>query len=157
MAGELGHRVVVPGGHRCGCGGQGCLEQYAGAVGLGRELELLGYPHFARGPEGIRLASEAARSGDEVLLGAFKALGEHLGIAMAGILHALDISCVVLAGGLTHSADLFHQSAYEAMVAHAFPSMAEGVSVLIGTLHEDAGIVGAASSPTHLKMLSGLS
>ena len=29
MAGEFGHMVVVPDGHRCECGNRGCLEQYA--------------------------------------------------------------------------------------------------------------------------------
>ena len=72
-------------------------------------------------------------------------LGQYLGIAMAGILHALDVSCIVLAGGLTHSADLFYQSACDALAAHAFPSMFEGVRVEVGTLREDAGVIGAAS------------
>ncbi|WP_461031096.1 ROK family protein, partial [Streptomyces sparsus] len=30
FAGELGHVPVRPRGRRCGCGGRGCLEQYAG-------------------------------------------------------------------------------------------------------------------------------
>src|SRR5215470_724420 len=32
MAGELGHLVVDPEGHACGCGGRGCVEQYASAT-----------------------------------------------------------------------------------------------------------------------------
>ena len=68
------------------------------------------------------------------------------------ILHALDISCVVLAGGL----DSLKRSLPPKRLARrwlAFSSMAEGVSVLTGTLHEDAGIVGAASIANGLKML----
>jgi predicted NBD/HSP70 family sugar kinase len=30
LAGEIGHVPVDPGGRPCGCGGRGCLEQYAG-------------------------------------------------------------------------------------------------------------------------------
>ncbi len=145
MAGELGHTVVVPGGHPCGCGGRGCLEQYAGAVGVWRALSAAGYPEYASGVEAIRLASEAAREGDAQLLAIFESVGHHLGIAMAGIVQALDVSHVILAGGLSRSADLFYQSACDAMRAHAFPSIVDGVQVLVGTLKEDAGIIGAAS------------
>ncbi len=34
VAGELGHTKVEPGGRRCGCGGLGCLEAYAGGHNL---------------------------------------------------------------------------------------------------------------------------
>src|SRR4051794_24179320 len=37
VAAELGHMRVVPGGHRCGCGARGCLEQYASGRALVRE------------------------------------------------------------------------------------------------------------------------
>ena len=145
MAGELGHTVVVPNGHPCGCGGRGCLEQYAGAVGLWRELAAAGYSQFASGVDGIKLASVAARAGDAKLLEIFQEMGWHLGVAMAGIVQALDVSRIVLAGGLSRSADLFYESACDAMKAHAFPSIVEGVEVVVGTLREDAGIIGAAA------------
>ena len=66
MAGEWGHMISVPGGHRCECGNRGCWEQYASGNALVREarelarsnspmayrlLELLGDPgrdHRAR-------------------------------------------------------------------------------------------------------------
>jgi len=84
MAGELGHAVVVRDGHPCGCGGRGCLEQYAGAVGLWRQLDELGYPEFSSGVDGVRLASEAARAGDAQLRGLFLSLGTHLGSLSQG-------------------------------------------------------------------------
>src|SRR5690242_14363967 len=36
IAGELGHITAVPGGHPCGCGKFGCLEQYASGSALVR-------------------------------------------------------------------------------------------------------------------------
>src|SRR5256885_1846033 len=35
-AGELGHVLVVPNGHPCGCGRLGCIEQYASGKALVR-------------------------------------------------------------------------------------------------------------------------
>ena len=36
MAGELGHITVDPQGVQCGCGNQGCIEQYASATAIKR-------------------------------------------------------------------------------------------------------------------------
>ncbi len=36
IAAELGHMGLVPGGHRCGCGRLGCIEQYASGNALVR-------------------------------------------------------------------------------------------------------------------------
>ena len=43
FAGEIGHIIMKPGGRDCGCGRQGCLENYGSATGLVRTMhELLG-------------------------------------------------------------------------------------------------------------------
>ena len=36
VAGEFGHQIIVPNGHRCECGNRGCWEQYASGNALGR-------------------------------------------------------------------------------------------------------------------------
>ena len=41
MAGEWGHMISVPGGHRCECGNRGCWEQYASGNALVREAREL--------------------------------------------------------------------------------------------------------------------
>ena len=41
MAGEWGHMISVPGGHRCECGNRGCWEQYASGNALVREAQEL--------------------------------------------------------------------------------------------------------------------
>src|SRR5438045_7257162 len=52
MAGELGHISVDPNGILCGCGNQGCLEQYASATAVRRmAIELIASgkaPNLAR-------------------------------------------------------------------------------------------------------------
>jgi predicted NBD/HSP70 family sugar kinase len=39
LAGEIGHVAIDPDGRPCGCGGRGCLEQYAGQEHLGTPAE----------------------------------------------------------------------------------------------------------------------
>ncbi|MFB9323363.1 ROK family protein [Cryptosporangium minutisporangium] len=86
-SGELGHVTVRPGGRPCGCGSDGCLEQYAG---LRAVLQ-------AAGP-GAGTILERATSGDPAMLAALVDAGEAMGIALAGALNLLDLDAVVLGG-----------------------------------------------------------
>ncbi len=80
-AGELGHVVVDPDGPACSCGGRGCLEQAAGQEAL---LRAAGAP---------RVAQLVARPGP-----ACAQAGRALGVALAGVVHLLDVPTVVLGG-----------------------------------------------------------
>ncbi len=86
VAAEIGHFNIVPDGRRCGCGLQGCWEQYASgrrwarrhrasvaSPALGRELlELAGGDAAAiTGP----MVTQASRSGDVAALQCFDEVG----------------------------------------------------------------------------------
>ena len=85
FAGELGHVPVYPDGRPCGCGGRGCLEQYAG-----EEAVLRRRPHGraaagSLGPGGrIALLAHRAADGDAAGDPALHEAGTALGIALAG-------------------------------------------------------------------------
>lgn len=144
MAAELGHVVVVRDGRPCGCGSRGCLEQYAGAVGLRQMLRELGRPELAETSAAPRLAADAARAGDAQLQQLFHELGEHVGVACAAFVHSLDVTRILLCGGIAHASDLFMEDVRRSLVAHTFRSMSEGVEIRVGELGEEAGIIGAA-------------
>src|SRR6202453_829662 len=93
MGGEGGHIPLVEDGFACGCGGRGCLEQYASASAICRAATRAG----ARGGAdriatlmGRRLDSQyeftardlagLAREGDEPARQIFAAVGKYLGI-----------------------------------------------------------------------------
>lgn len=88
FAGELGHVVVDRDGPPCGCGGRGCLEQYAGQDVL---LRAAGQPD----PAGL-LAAVAV--GDQAALKAVAQAGAALGVGLASLLNVLDLPVVVLGG-----------------------------------------------------------
>ena len=88
FAGELGHVVVDRDGPRCGCGGQGCVEQYAGQDVL---LAAAGQDSL----DGVRAAASA---GDRVASTALSAAGSALGVGLASLLNVLDLPVVVLGG-----------------------------------------------------------
>ncbi len=109
-AGELGHVCVQPGGRRCNCGLEGCVEAYAGRGALeerARELarerptvlfELMEKRGRDRLTSGVWL--RALQAGDELaeelLEGAVQALGVGIGSAVT----LLDVEAVVVGGGL---------------------------------------------------------
>ena len=147
MAGELGHVTVVREGRPCGCGNRGCLEQYVGQVGIRQSMrerggELARLSGDVDAPE--RLA-ELAHAGDAAALAVFAELGGHLGLAAAALVHTLDITVILLCGGIAAAAELFVPAMEAELRARTFRSMSAGVVIRVGTLGADAGIVGAAA------------
>jgi glucokinase len=149
--------MMVPGGHPCGCGRHGCLEQYASGNALVRfakadarekpELaeQLLGLvggdADAIKGPA----VTQAARLGDTVAIGAFEQIGRWLGVALADIVQILDPQVIVVGGGVIDAGDLLMKPArasYEEQLAQRgrLP-VAEVRPALMGNL---AGVVGAA-------------
>ncbi|MFI9045407.1 ROK family protein [Streptomyces sp. NPDC053427] len=151
FAGELGHVPVYPDGRPCGCGGRGCLEQYAGeravlrAGGLTPEQAAAAHP----GP-GARTALLARRAadGDAATIGALRAAGAALGIALAGAVNLLDPRAVVLGGALAGLApwvlpSLERELALRTAVAPA-PARPGGCLVTVSQLGADGPLLGAA-------------
>ncbi|OKH99185.1 ROK family protein [Streptomyces sp. CB02923] len=107
FAGELGHVPVYPGGRPCGCGGRGCLEQYAGeaavlrAAGLDPAQATAGRPGSRAG---VELLARSAAAGDRAASAALRDAGTALGIALTGAVHLLDPQAVVLGGALARLA-----------------------------------------------------
>lgn len=97
-AGEIGHVVVgTDGGPRCACGKHGCLEAWLAVPRLTAQL--------ARIDE---QAPDAASARDDVL----REAGRRLGIVLAPIVGALNLSDVVLSG----PADLLDGALHEATI-----------------------------------------
>jgi glucokinase len=114
MAGEFGHTQVVPGGHPCECGHQGCWEQYSSGNALvrlarsrlGHEPTLLeelcgADPERLTGP----MITRAAEDGDLVARQAFASVGDWLGVGLANLVAVLDPEVVVVGGGVSAAGD----------------------------------------------------
>jgi glucokinase len=158
VAAELGHMRVVPGGHRCGCGARGCIEQYASGSALVREgraqaesgslaaaqmLSVCGItdPAQLTGP----MITKAATSGDPCAVELFDDLGRWLGEALASIATLFDPSMIVVGGGVSAAGDLLLKSATVAFEKN-LPAKANRPHPTFGLaeLGNDAGIIGAA-------------
>ena len=113
LAGEFGHMLLVPGGHRCECGNRGCWEQYASGRALGREARELVASGSPRGTDLLArvggdvtavvgtVVSEAARDGDPAATEIVEDVGRWLGIGLANLAAALDPGAFVIGGGVS--------------------------------------------------------
>ena len=88
-AGEIGHICVEPLGPPCGCGSNGCVEQYSSATAIVRMArEIMGNYPASELHGKFELSAfdvyEAGKSGDELAAEVFRLMGQYLGIALAG-------------------------------------------------------------------------
>ena len=105
MAGEAGHIVVRNDEPlQCGCGGHGCLEQYASATAVIR----MARARF--GDTGLSTAHEVsllAEAGNKSARAVFDSVGHALAIALTGLINTLNLPLYLLGGGVCEAWNLF--------------------------------------------------
>ncbi|MFD7610268.1 ROK family glucokinase [Streptomyces sp. NPDC059828] len=157
VAAEFGHIRVVPDGLLCGCGSQGCWEQYASGRALVRYAQQRAgaTPENARillglgdgTPEGIegRHVSEAARQGDKVAVDSFRELARWAGAGLADLASLFDPSAFIVGGGVSDEGELvldpIRKSFRRWLIGAQWRPHAQ---VLAAQLGNRAGMVGAA-------------
>jgi glucokinase len=157
VAAEIGHLNIVPDGRRCGCGLQGCWEQYASGRALVQEAQEQANASPAMAKELLALANgrveditgpmvtEAARAGDVAALGCFDELGKWLGRGMAQLAAILDPGVFVIGGGVSSAGDLLLQPTQQAYRKHLTGrGHRPTAEIRMAELGPEAGIVGAA-------------
>ena len=157
-AAELGHMKIVPGGHYCGCGQEGCWEAYASGTALAKLAQSIavtdpnGAMHMVdlAGGEPISGAhvTAAARVGDPVAIRLLRRFGKYLGIGIATLTAVVDTEIVVVGGGIaTAAADLILPSARKTFLGSLSGRGYRGeLRIITAALANDAGIIGAADS-----------
>ncbi len=171
MGGEGGHIPVVEKGLPCGCGGLGCIEQYASATAIGRAAaraaERGSAPRIARqisrsiqsqGEFTARDLAELARDGDEPARQIFAQAGKYLGMALAMLVNVLNLPLYVIGGGVVSGWDLFAPTMFEELRRLSYiynltqpeadqPFTAGKTYVVPAATGPDAGLLGAAMLP----------
>ncbi|MGD9587946.1 MAG: ROK family protein [Pyrinomonadaceae bacterium] len=148
-AGEIGHVCVEPLGPRCGCGSNGCLEQFASATAVVRVArEIASDFSDTKVPLDNEFTAldlyNAGTLGDRLAVEVFRRVGYYLGIAIGGIVNVLNPEVVVLGGGMSGAWDLFIGELKEEIMKRAFHEPAERARIVRAKLGSDAGLFGAA-------------
>jgi glucokinase len=146
LAGEVGHTVVDLNGLLCGCGRRGCWEMIASGTAHGRRIR----EAFASGtwsnlteePTPEQVTARAA-AGDRAARALVLRTARYLGIGVANLVNLYDPEAVVFTGGFARrNWDLMYEYLLGEVRDQAF---SQRTQLLLTTLGDDAGILGAAS------------
>ncbi len=153
---ELGHALLILNGEKCGCGRNGCYEAYASASALLRLTKkyLNDYPnsmmwdyinHDLNNVSGLT-SFECAKKGDEA---ANKLVDEYIMYVAEGMLDYCNIfrpEAFVIGGGISNQGKYLTDKLQSYLERHNYGyETAPRSEVLVATLKNDAGIIGAAS------------
>ena len=150
---ELGHSVILAGGERCTCGRRGCLEAYASATALIRDTKkkMQENPNSKMWEIGSLDAVNGKvafdyKNSDTSAAEVVKGYIEKLGIGITNIANVFRPEAVILGGGVCAEGDnlilpLKEQLGKDIFAGDKGPS----VEILIATLGNDAGLLGAAA------------
>lgn len=139
FAGEIGHMIVARGGIRCVCGRRGCWERYASGTALGRMGRAAGI-----GTTGEDVTA-AAMAGDAKALEVFEEFADWFAIGLVNLVHVLDVSRCVIAGGVVEAGEVLIDAVRRAFAARLVaPDHRPPVDIVAATMGERAGAIGAA-------------
>jgi glucokinase len=148
---EFGHTIVVHQGHRCGCGNHGCLEAYISETAARRAVERTGESFVRRlAPGGVpkggiaRVLFEAAASGDEQADAIVTSMIDHLGTALASLVNAVDLTTIIIGGGIAPGVLARRNRLAQAIDASLFARSVDAVEILEAAGGPLAGAIGAA-------------
>ncbi|MCI9480140.1 MAG: ROK family glucokinase [Lachnospiraceae bacterium] len=147
--GEIGHiHVEDQIEEHCGCGNQGCLEQFASATGIVRlaraALAESEEPSILReGEVTAKAVFDALKEGDELAKRVVERFGRYLGTAISVMAGILDPEVIVIGGGVSKAGWILLDYIRRYYKPYAYKSSKE-TEFALAQLGNDAGIYGCA-------------
>ena len=134
---ELGHIPIQADGLPCSCGKTGCLEPYASASAMVRYAENA----FASAEEVITAAS----AGDRVARNAIRTYAHFLAAGCVSVIHLMDPSLFIFAGGLTQNNPALLSDLEEEVRQRMLVPEARDLRIMFSQLGYFGGVLGAAA------------
>ena len=153
VAGEIGHIPINESGPLCNCGGIGCLEAYVGRdyflngvtrdIRNGAKSSVMKMANYKASQITPELMSLAARNGDRYAIRKWKEMGEHIAVALTGVVNLLNPELVVIGGGLAETGNLLFNPIRNMLKKRSMKIQGKTVKLIKAKLGNDAGVVGA--------------
>ena len=150
---EIGHTAIVAGGELCTCGRKGCLEAYASATALIRDTRRAMESHPDSGlweiatPDTVtgKTAFDLWET-DPVAKAVVDNYIEKLAVGLVNVANALRPEIIILGGGVCSEGDRLVSPLQAIMNRDVYAGdKGPAVKILIATLGNDAGLLGAAA------------
>jgi len=139
VAMEAGHIITQPNGRLCGCGNHGCMERYASASGV-----VLSYQEAT----GVLYTADEiagrAQAGDTAAIAAYTLAGQSLAQALAHILKVIDVTDIVIGGGMSAAWPLLKPSFEHQLSEDLIPVLRDKLHIRLSHVGDTAGMLGAA-------------
>ncbi len=153
---EVGHIVAEIDGPVCGCGNKGCLEALASRTAMERQIraavkggtktaltDILGGDLAMIRSGAIRKAIDA---GDKLMTKVLRRASNVIGHGLLTLRHVLDPEVIVIGGGVVEACgDFMYPIIHDILAADGLSGACGGSDVLISSLGDDAGILGAVA------------
>ena len=145
---EIGHITINPlETASCGCGKQGCVEQYCSATGVvtlaKRQLASCDTISVLRGKDfTCKDVFDAANQGDAVAVAALEQVYQYMGLFLANLCTTVDPDDIVLGGGVSKAGQPLLDGTRRYFDKYVFHG-AKQVNFSLATLGNDAGAYGA--------------
>lgn len=153
---EYGHTIIQMNGEPCTCGLKGCFEAYASATALVR----IAKSHAQKHPDSLmhelchhdltqmngKIPFDAAHEGDTAAMEAVKEYEGYLAVGIAGLINTFRPQKVILGGGVAAQKETLTKPIQSMVNQMCFGgSHGEISTIVVSTLGNDAGIIGAAN------------
>lgn len=138
--GEVGHMVVHPSGHECGCGSRGCWETEIGEEAI---LSKAGSTDRT-GRDAVLAVINAARLGDATARIATRQVGDWLGFGVANLANIFNPEVVLFGGTLRDVYLLTAATVRSRLNSMCLPACRENLRLRTPELGDDAALIGAA-------------
>ena len=151
---EIGHMMIGDGWYKCNCGNTGCFETYCSATAIIKYAQKL----LSEGEESIildickqnisdinaKMIFDAYNQDDEVAKKVIARFKDYLAKGIANIVNTIDPGIIAIGGGVSKSEDIILDGLKEMVRGHLVYKEEEFADIVIATLGNDAGIIGAA-------------
>lgn len=151
-AGEFGHTCLIPGGRRCGCGKQGCIEAYVASKGVvvtaHEVMEESDKPSLMRDISNLtpREITECCKQGDELAIEVYRRTGELLGLGLANYASIVNPEAIIISGGISRAGRFLMEPAKAAFEDHVFHNIRGKVKIQVSSLdNRERDVLGASA------------
>lgn len=154
-AGEIGHIRVVENGVKCVCGRYGCLDTVAteysvikdviGAIHTGVTSSVTEFSQGDLSAISLTTLKQAAQMGDKCVLDALNKMGRYIGVALSYVINMMNPGMIVFGGSMSVLGEYMIEPIRSTAVNLSMKECSDGVQIVISSLREKSGVIGAAS------------
>ncbi|MTH54277.1 ROK family protein [Bacillus mangrovi] len=134
-AGEFGHMTYMPGGRKCWCGNEGCLEQYVSELILLEEL----------GAGSIEEVIGRVHEGDNGAVKVLEEAGEKISIVLSSLVNMIHVQKIVVGGMLADQNLPIVEKISEGVNNKSFLAKKQPIEVAHSIFGRDIEVAGAGA------------